>query len=690
MSDDLLRHVDPFYGVDEGGNCLCGPHLPFGLVRPGPDIVPPQPTNGFRSGKPLLHFSQTHVSGTGGGGRFGNIGLLPLASGTLPDAAGYALEEPAASPGFFAATLGGSGIRVESTCTQRTACYRLRFPAGSGRVLLRTGAVVCRGRAIGGHLQWADDQLVLGYADLQGGWGQDLPYRIHFAARFSRAATAIRSGSEADPAVARHASGTGAATLADFDVSTLEVRIGISHVSVAQARASLDAETGGRSFDEIHATARGAWQHWLSTITVEGGSDYDTRRFYSLFARLVCMPSDCGVDGNPLWNSGRRQFEGYYALWDSVRNANTLIGFLWPDLAADLLNNLIDIADHTGWMPDAWIAFQHAYVQGGISADQLFSEAFRRGLGGVDYGRALDHLLRHHREQHPEPGRFGRYLDEYRRLGYCAESTPHCVSRTVEYALHDWCLARLAEGQGRHGLVAELDRTAGNLWNLWRDDLKCFAPRHSDGSWIAPFNPSKPSRPDYWNDPHCYEGVGHEWALAAVHVLPELIRRHGGPAGFVAHLDRFFAEYFFDWKEMVVHTPYLYHLVGRPDRSAETLRRMMEKYFLSGPKGIKDNEDMGAQSAFFVASAIGLYPFMGHTSWFLTAPRFARTVIRRNGAEPLTILAPGAADGLRYVQAVSVDGRDFPANRIEERDLRRCRWIEFQLGDRPGSWGMVV
>lgn len=689
MPTDILRYVDPMFGVDAGGNCLCGPHLPFGFVRPGPDVVAPQPTNGFRTGQPVLHFSQTHVSGTGGGGRFGNIGLLPLMTGQLPNPAGIVMENIDAKPGYFACSLGD--IRLESTCTQRVACYRFTFPTGGGRVLLRSGAVVCRGKAIGGHVQWIDDSLVVGYGDLQGGWGQNLPYRIHFAARFSRPAQTLQTGLEPDFSAARHASGINATTLADFDAgAALEVQIAISHVSIAQARISLDAETKDMTFDSVRSAATAQWQHWLSTIEVEGGRTQDLERFYSLFARLVCMPSDCGTDENPLWNSGKRQFEGYYALWDSVRNANSVFAFLWPDLARDMLNNLIDIADHTGWMPDAWIAFQHAFVQGGISADVLFSEAFRRGFPGVDYSRALQHLLRHTKEQHPEPARFGRYIEEYRRLGYCAENTPHCVSRTVEYSLHDWCIARLAQGLGRQDLVAAFDKTAGNLWNLWREDMKCFAPKNSKGAWIEPFNPCKPSRPDYWNDPHCYEGVGYEWALAATHVLPELIRRHGGPEGFTAHLDRFFAEYFFDWKEMLLHTPYLYHFVGRPDRSAEILWNMMEKYFTSGPKGIKDNEDMGSQSAFFVATAIGLYPLMGHTIWFLTAPRFERTTIRRAGQAPLTILAPGASEGLRYVQGVTIDGRDFRANRIEHQDLNRCQRIEFTLGTAPSDWGTAL
>jgi len=190
------------------------------------------------------------------------------------------------------------------------------------------------------------------------------------------------------------ATGTNCRAIASFGKQeTVEARVGISYVSIAQARASVEREARGKTFETIRAEARTTWENALGRIRVEGGTHEQKTLFYTLFTRLLCMPSDLGIDDeHAFWHSGVRQFTDIYCLWDSVRNANSFLSLFDPDFEVALLNSLLDIADHTGWLPDAWIAGHGAQIQGGSSADILFCEAALKGLTGIDYEKALGYM----------------------------------------------------------------------------------------------------------------------------------------------------------------------------------------------------------------------------------------------------------------------------------------------------------
>ena len=695
MSAKLTSLVDPFIGVDEHGNCLCGPYMPLGLVRPGPDTLRPHTTNGYQSGEPITRFTQTHVSGTGGNGRAGNIGLVPFTAMPAVGAHAYTPHNEEASPGYYAVELMPQGIRAELTATPRVAVYRLAFPAdGEAGIWLDAGAVIQGGSSpgepeavsIGGFVEVIGDTEVVGRADCRGGWGHAYPYSVYFYASFDRPAGAVRAVEEGTLQERKLAVGANAGVVLGFGrCDRVEVRIGISHVSIGRARASVDREARGRAFDELRNQAGQTWEQVLSGIEVEGGTRDQKALFYTAFTRLMCMPTDLGVDDeNHLWESGVRQFTDYYCLWDSVRNANSLIALIDPDLHVDMLNALLDIADHTGWLADAWTSGHSANVQGGSSADVLFCESALKGLDGIDYAKALRYMRKNNEVEPPDPVFHGRYLRDYRDLGYVSTDVKGCVSRHIEYAYQDWCIGHLAAHLGETGVAADYLESSRKLWNLWRDDLKCFAPRKPDGTWVEPFDPAHPAREDFWNDPHCYEGTAYEWTLCALHGIDDLVKRHGGREVFAAHLDAFFGGLMFRWKEIVLHTPYLYHFAGRPDKTADTVRNILAAKYAPTRDGLPDNEDMGAHSAFTMWASMGLYPVMGQDIYLLSTPVFDRTCIRLGrGGEKLIIEAPGAGGDGRYITSVTLNGE--PLDRCWIRHAEIARGAEIELG-LAASW----
>ncbi|MBA3685250.1 MAG: hypothetical protein H0W72_08420, partial [Planctomycetes bacterium] len=256
----MISHVDPFIGVDGGGNCLPGPYLPNGLVRLSPDTLAPQSTNGYQSHRPIVRFSHTHLSGTGGLGRYGNIGVTPFSGPPRFTLDASERQDEHAACSYYRVTLRPAGIVAELTATARVGVHRYTFPDdGQANLLVDLGAVITppyagpqadpngwEARSTGGTIAWLSPTELSGRGDYSGGWGHDRQYSVHVFIRFDRApdhrliadAHGLRQGHAAASgpllkAVAGYARG-----------STVEMRVGISFVSIAKARASVDREAG--------------------------------------------------------------------------------------------------------------------------------------------------------------------------------------------------------------------------------------------------------------------------------------------------------------------------------------------------------------------------------------------------------------------------------------------------------------
>lgn len=696
----MLQYVDPFIAVNHPGDCLCGPHLPHSMVRLQPDTLDHGwATHGYQSFKPIIHFSHNHVSGTGGGGRYGNIGVMPFTG--IPrislDAADP--QDETAAPGYYSVVLQPSGITAELTSTPQVGVHRYTFPAGTeANILIDLGAVVQvtrhmpgdnTGASIGGFVEYISETEIVGRADLRGGWGHGFPYSTYFYAKFAQPVPTRLVANNEGILPRTAADGPNCKAVAGFGaMQVVELQVGISNVSLANARAAVERETAGKSFEAIRAESEKTWQKALSRISTEGGTEEQKTLFYTLFSRLIAMPTDLGIDHEyPSWKSGVRHYTDLYCLWDSVRNTNSLVSLFDPQFEVDLLNCLLDIGEHLGWIPDAWIAGHSAMIQGGSSADILFCEAALKGLKGIDYEKALRQMRKNNEVESPDPHLYGRYLPEYRDLGYLSANIKQCVSRHLEYTYQDWCIGRLAEHLGQNEVAEKFYQSSGKLWNLWRDDLKCFAPRFPSGEWVNPFDPNG-AREDSWNDPFFYEGTSRQWSFCAHHDFAGLVARHGGAEAFIRHLDAFIDEGAYYSKETMLHAPYLYHYAGRPDKSVERVRACMTKYFNTTRDGLADNEDMGCQSAFYMGSAMGLYPIMGQDLYLLIAPVFSRVEVQLGtSGKTLVMETPEASAEKPYIVSATLNGE--PLNRawVRHSEIADGAVLRFEVSDTPGTWG---
>ncbi|MEM7079257.1 MAG: GH92 family glycosyl hydrolase [Pseudomonadota bacterium] len=679
-----LHEVDPFIGVDGPGAVLCGPYTPLALVRLGPDTVPPHRTNGYRSDFPLLGFSHTHVSGTGGEGRFGNVRLIPFCGRELPDMQGWERQEEQAQVGLYQVILGG--VNVALTSAPRCGITRLQYPPDTeAGLLIDAGAVHYHGSpnsasCIEASVRQTSPTTFEGQGTFKGGWGHHHPYQIFFAGEVSCG----WDGCEVT-ADGRSLHLSWAARHGDFPV---EIRIGVSFVGLAQARESLRSETQGHSFAQLVAAHQQAWLTWFERLQVEGGTPEQRRIFHTFFTRLLCMPTDLGVEDEfGHWPTKVRHFSEFYALWDSVRNANSLITLFAPELERDFLNCLLDVAEHRGWLPDAWITGHSTKVQGGSSADLLFNEAHLKGLEGIDYARALTFMAKNNSEEPDDPYQNGRYLADYRDLGYVSTRAINCVSRHLEYAYQDWATGSLARRLGDEALAEHSFTSAAKVWNLWHDGLAHFAPKDPDGNWARPFDINV-ARPDSWNDPYFYEGISRAWSFNTQHDFAGLVARCGGEAAFEARLDAYFADKLRATKETFMHIPLLYHYAGRPDKSSLMLRTILSKAYSTARNGLPDNEDMGCHSAMYICGLLGLYPMMGQDWYFLTAPAFTRAQIQLGSSgKTLVVSAPAAGPEHLYIGRAWFDGRELQDAWIRHEQLCDGGELVFELQTRPGGWG---
>jgi predicted alpha-1,2-mannosidase len=715
-----LDHVNPFLGVDGAGNVLCGPCLPFSLVRLGPDTLPPHGPHGYSSRSPIIGFSHTHVSGTGGSGRYGNIAVYPYGGPARLHADPSDRAEEQAGPGFYRARLVPSGIGVELTSTPRAGLHRYTFPDGGpanlridAGAVIRTGdnlPIVNSGGSTGGFVEWATATELVGRGDFRGGWGHNFPYSVFFYARFRRAPDRRLVGTPNGWQAGMPAAGQGqpgvfvdgahSMAVAHFARGgVIELEVGISYVSIAKARASVDREIAGASHEEIVARARAAWSSELSRVRVRGGSTDQQVLFNTSLYRLFSMPTDLGVDDEfSSWHSGVRQFTDIYCLWDSVRNANSLLGLIAPETEAGILNALLDVAEHTGWLPDAWIAGHSAMIQGGSSADILLCEAALKNLPGIDYARALHWMRKNAEQPSPDPRLYGRHLAHYRDHGYVPVhgAALNATSRTLEYAYQDWCIGRLAAHLGQPEVAARHDASSRRVWTSWRDDLRSFAPKLADGRWAEPYHPDISGRPaEPWYCPFFYEATGRQWSWNVQHDFAGLVTRFGGPQGFAAALDQFMlpahdqesggAHY---WsKETMLHVPYLYHYAGRPDLSARHVRACLDRFFFNRRDGLLENEDMGCQSTAYLCGSLGFYPLMGQDLYWLTPPRFEHAEITVGSGRTLVIEADGAPERTA-IRRITLNGRTLERYWVNHAELGGGGVLRYELtrDDDPAAW----
>ncbi|MBA3691883.1 MAG: glycoside hydrolase family 92 protein [Acidobacteria bacterium] len=712
----LISYVDPFIGADRDGNTVPGAAVPFGFANPSPDVVPNPnfrfDTSGYESDKPIIGFSQTHVSGTGGESKYGNFRVTPqVGEINLKDFASDKKDE-SAEAGYYKVTLIKPNVKAELTTTRLVAIHRYTFPkTENAEILIDTGSAIFTGggsgrrqRPISTTTRIVAPNRIEGTGNFIGGWNPS-PYTLHFSAEFSQNFKSYGTWRNEDVYPnTKTVTGeqTGAGAFVTFDTITnqsVEIKIGVSFVSSEKANANIKVETGSANFDEIRNRASKIWEETLSKIKVEGGSDEQKQIFYTALYRSHYMPHDVSGE-NVWWESDAPHYEDFYAIWDTFRTVHPLLTLIQPTRQRDMVRSLIDIYKHTGWMPDARIAGANGMIQGGSNADVLIADAFVKNLKGIDYETAYQAMVKNAEVDSPRSAYEGRELGEYNTRGYISTKTERSASRTVEYAYNDFCIALVAKGLGKTADFQKYIKRSKNWMNLWDAETKSIRPRTENGEWMTPFDKTKLYMLDSprftWMSSPYYEGSSYQYSTYVPHDVNGLIEKVGGDKAFVNWLDDFFGEgnqtlrregLYTHVNEPDILAAFLYIHAGSPAKTQDKVRDIMRREYRTGRAGLPGNDDAGTMSSWFVWNAIGLYPNAGQDFYYIGSPIFTSSTIDLGNNRKFTIEAVNSSEVNKFIQSATLDGKPIERAWLRHSEIANGGKLVLQMSEKWSKWG---
>lgn len=545
-----------------------------------------------------------------------------------------------------------------------------------------------------------------GYSRIRGGWNEGGPYTVYFYARFDTPAkeTGTWKSNRLYPGKLSQTD-TNEKTGAYFTYQTVKgqkvcAQVGISFMGTNKAKANLE-EMKSWNFEEVRNTAVNQWNEILSKVQLTG-SEENKKIFYTAMYHSFLQPVN-RTGENPKWASDEPYYDDYFAIWDTFRATHPLFTLLVPSIQTDMIRSLIDIYKHDGYMPDARSGNDNGRVQGGSDCDILIADAMVKGLKGIDYETALQSMIKN-AEIAPggderKEGRGG--IDDYNTLGYVSTRHERAGSRTFEYANCDFAIATVAKRLGKQEIAEKYYQRSNNWQNIWNDGIESLGhkgflwPKNADGSW-CPEDKFSVFTSGTWPD-FLYETFSWEMSFYVPHDVNKLIEKCGGKKQFINRLDTYFTHERWDQRwfmglfqisnEPGFLVPTFYNYAGRPDKTAEVVRKTLRTRYNTTREGIPGNDDSGSMSSWYIFHALGFYPNAGQDVYLISSPLFqAATLSLENGKE-LKITAKNASDKNIYVQSVRLNGKELDKCWFRHTDIANGGSLEFIMGSKPSKWG---
>jgi predicted alpha-1,2-mannosidase len=725
----LYKYVDPFIGAEGDGNVTIGPSCPFGMVKPGPDCDLFS-NSGYRPDLklPVLGFSQVHVSGTGGGAKYGNISVMPYI-GDLNSINQVSLRSNETTAlGYYSVLLKKHNIKTEITASHKVAIYKFQYNA-SGEKSIKVDAGFFLGEGcdlygdeaqylVGSEIEILSDKEISGYSRVRGGWngGKALgkAYTVFFHVVFDKPFKNFKTwkAEKLSENKIQIDSGEKTGALLNFenaDGNTIQMKVGISFLSTRKAQQNIENEVPNWNFEETLAATQQKWEQLLSKIEIDkNATDKKKKMFYTGLYHSMLMPVD-RTGENPLWKSDAPYYDDFYAIWDTYRSSHPLITIIDSKRQADIINSLIDIYQHEGYMPDARSGNSNGRTQGGSNCDVLIADAFVKKLKGIDYKLALSAMLKNANVSpggnEEKEGRGG--LNDYNSKGYVSIKFPRSGTRTVEYSYNDFCIATVAKGLGEENVFARFALQAGNWQNLWRNYAQFGStgfvmPRDENGNWVNSFKcsvgekteiPYTPTLVEYgqcvlWWNSYMYEASSWEYSLAIPHDVAGLINRSGGKQAFENRLNTFFEKKLYNvGNEPSFLSPTLYHWIGKPELSSERIYKIITSHFNETAKGIPGNDDSGAMSSWLAFHMLGIYPNAGQSYYLINTPFFTESEFHLDNGKSFKIIANKLSTDNKYIKSATLNKKPLSRAWLEHSEMMEGGILELEMANKPSGWG---
>jgi predicted alpha-1,2-mannosidase len=705
---DYTRNVDPFIGVDWGGNTFVGSAIPYGMVKLGPDMETFDGRKsgfGYSSSGVIVGFSHLHLSGAQG--KYGNILVMPVTGPLVLNDIKTPRTDEVSHVGYYAAQLTRYNIKAELTSSRRVGFHRYTFPASQqSHIIIDIAHALSLGtdwqaqKFLGAEIHLTSNHEAQGIARVTGGWNRGGEYRVYFYIVLDTPAEATQTWIGSTLSASKDAIVEASTPIgASFDFTTkanqvIQAKVGISFISAEQAKQNAQQEIPAWNFAAVHAAATALWNQELSKLNLSGETDSQRRQLYTAMYHIMLMPTD-RTGENPDWKSSEPYYDDYYCIWDTFRTSSPLLTLISPDRQRDIIRSLVDIYRHTGYMPDARSGNDNGRTQGGSNANVVVADAYVKGLKGIDYETAFAAMV-HDAEVPPadqqKEGRGG--LKDYNGKGYVTLADERSGSRTVEYSYDDFSIAEVACGLGKTKEAALYASRTHNFEHLWDKDMTAegfkgfLRPRNPDGTWAPPYLAVRGTWPDFF-----YEGDIWTYSIYAPQDMRRLIEMAGGNQAFIHRLDWTFLRGHFDvTNEPGFLLPVLYNYAGRPDKTADVVHLILEKAFSDTRAGIPGNDDSGAMSSWLIFSTLGIFPIAGQDVYLISTPSIPDASLTLGNGKKLRIIAKNLdPNGLnRYVQSATLDGVDLPNAWFRHAQIQDGATLVLTMGSAPAKWATAI
>lgn len=728
---DNVEYVDPFIGTTNFSICNPGAIRPHGLMSVVPFNVMGSDLNVQDkdkrwwsacyeyNNKYFTGFAHVTLSGVGCP-EMGTLLTMPTSGELCVDYRSYGSEykNETARPGYYSTVLTKYGIKCEVASTMRSSIERYTFPKGKGNLLFNLGNGLTN--EIGASLRRVSDTEFEG-TRLLGTfcYNPQAVFPMYFVVRVSKKPTAYgmwkkqpafgnaQAQWDSDqgkyklyPGYGRDMAGNDIGYYMSYDCvegDQVEVQVGVSFVSIDNARENLNAEQNGFEFEKVVKEGHDEWARTLDRVTVEGGTEDQRRVFYTALYHTQIHPTVLqDVNGEyPKMESnenGKTAGNRYtvFSLWDTYRNLSQLETLLYPDKQVDMINSMIDMYREWGWMPKWELFSRETWTMEGDPAIPYIADAYMRGLRGFDINEAYK-AFRTSATTEGKNNRMRPDIDPYIERGYVPMgyyaadmSGDNSVSHALEYYLADNALSILA-GELGHKADAKLFRQrALGYKHYYSKESGTLRPITMDGKFLSPFNPEDGY--DFTNAPGFHEGSAWNYTFYAPHDVLGMAKLMGGQRKFCDKLQMVFDKGLYDpANEPDIAYPYLFsYFKGDEWRTQKTVNDLLTKYYTARPDGIPGNEDTGTMSAWAIFSMMGLYPDNpGDPSYTLTTPVFDKVTLHLDPKfypqGDITIETDRTSPSQLYIKSMTLGGKKLNGYRISHKQLVEGKTLRMSL-----------
>lgn len=713
----LTRYVDPLIGTDAHGHVYPGAAVPFGMVQLSPDTRKDSwdGCSGYHySDGTIMGFSHTHLSGTGVGD-YGDIRLMPTIGAIISEPGteenpetGYRSrfrhETEIAAAGYYSVMLDDYNIGVELTVTSRAGFHCYTFPAtDQANIIIDLTEGVTTDKIIALWIEIISDTEIQGLRRTSG-WAENqyVFFNAEFSKPFKRYGL-LKDGDE--QSLQKKVEGENVKAWLTFATELdeqVKVKVGISAVSAENARMNREEKIPGWNFEKIRRKANNLWHNELKKIEVDtdNSSVESLKVFYTALYHALLNPN--------LYNDVDGTFRGHdneihqtadganyytvFSLWDTYRAAHPLLTLLDEKRTNDFVRTMLLQYQQGGLLPVWELAANETNCMIGYHAVPVIVDAYAKGIRDYDTELALEACVKSAMQD-----QFG--LKWYKELGYIpSDEESESVSKTLEYAYDDWCIAQLAKGLDNQQVFETFIKRAQNYKNVYDPQTK-FMRAKLNGMWFSPFDAHEVNF-------NYTEANSWQYSFYAPQDISGLMHLMGGAEVLATQLDSLFTApeattgrqqsditgligQYAHGNEPSHHAAYLYNYCGQPWKTQALVRKIMRELYTHQPDGLCGNEDCGQMSAWYVLSAMGFYPVTpGANVYAIGSPAFAGITLHLENGKSLVIESANFSDENIYIQTATLNGEVLPNSYLTHQQIMEGGYLRFEMGAAPNkAWG---